>query len=243
MASPVGTPDPRPSMFESKKPIVAVVDYGMGNLFSIKHSCETAGLEARITHTPQDITRADAVILPGVGAFGNAMETLKHLDLVAVLRDVAASAKPFIGICLGMQLLMNESHEFGHHEGLGIVRGSVIRFDDPLDAGGKRLKVPYIGWNKIYKADRNSLNGHWKDSMLEGLSDGEFMYFVHSYYVKPEDPGLILSTSRYGNIDYCSGLHQGNVFASQFHPERSGPQGLKIYQNMAHFIRRTVRGE
>ena len=223
-------------MLESGKPVVAIIDYGMGNLFSIRRACESVGLEVCITFQKQEILSAKAVILPGVGAFGDAIDTLRKLDLIQVLQEVALSTKPFIGICLGMHLLMNESQEFGSHKGLGIIKGCVIRFDNSVEVSGKRLKVPHVGWNRIYK--KNDSNGDlWSNSILEGLTDGEFMYFVHSFYVKPDDPKLILSTSEYGNIELCSSLQYRNIIACQFHPERSGPQGLHIYRNLASMIR------
>lgn len=210
---------------------IAIVDYGMGNLFSVKHACESVGLNASITASRQEILTADAVILPGVGAFGDAMATLDRLQLVDVLRQVAASGKPLVGICLGMQLLMTRSYEFGCHQGLGIVEGEVVRFQGSAE-GSARLKVPQVGWNHIYGTG----NASWQTSFLDGLEDREFMYFVHSFYAKPADTTLILSKTRYGFIEFCSSLNQGNVFACQFHPERSGPQGLRIYQNLAERI-------
>src|SRR3990172_79408 len=157
---------------------VPIVDYGMGNLFSVKHACEAVGLKAALVSSAQDILSAVGVILPGVGAFGDAMEALARLDLVSVLLDIAASEKPLVGICLGMQLLMTGSHEFGWHRGLGIIEGEVVRLEPSVSCGDTRLKVPQVGWNRIYEIS----NGSWKDSFLEGLKDGEFMYFVHSFY-------------------------------------------------------------
>ena len=216
-------------MPETPWPQVAIVDYGMGNLFSVKHACEAVGLKAALVSSAQDIFSAVGVILPGVGAFGDAMEALARLDLVSVLLDIAASEKPLVGICLGMQLLMTGSHEFGWHRGLGIIEGEVVRLEPPVSCGGTRLKVPQVGWNRIYEIS----NGSWKDSFLEGLKDGEFMYFVHSFCVKPGDSSLLLSTTRFGDIEFCSSLRRGNVFACQFHPERSGLHGLCIYRNLA----------
>src|SRR5438105_140231 len=138
------------------KPRVAIVDYGMGNLFSAWQACEKAGLEAVITSSAQEVMAADGVILPGVGAFGGAMETLRSLGLVPVLRNVASRGKPLFGICLGMQLLMSESEEFGRHEGLNIVKGRVVRLKDPMGNWGEPLKVPHVGWNRIHRATGRS---------------------------------------------------------------------------------------
>ncbi len=222
-------------MIESKKPKVAIVNFGVGNLFSVKHACDSVGLQASITSRKQEILSAEAVILPGVGAFGDAIESLKRLDLIPVLKEVAASSRPFMGICLGMHLLMEESCEFGSHKGLGIIKGSVIRFDNPVDIPGERLKVPHIGWNHVYREDGFD-GSSWKGSALEGLADGEFMYFVHSFYVKPDDSEISLSITKYGDVEFCSSLQYKNIFACQFHPERSSSKGLKIYFNMASLI-------
>jgi glutamine amidotransferase len=206
---------------------VAIVDYSLGNLYSVKHACGHVGLHAEITSSKAGIANARAVILPGVGAYGDAMATLHRLDLVGVLRDFAASGKLLIGICLGVQLLMTESFEFGRHDGLGIIEGQVVPFDHPRE-GERMLKVPQIGWNHVCHAE----NARWDGTLLDGVADGEYMYFVHSYIVQPRDPGVILSTTRYGQIEFCSSVQRGNVFACQFHPERSGIKGLKIYKNL-----------
>ncbi|MBI4280133.1 MAG: imidazole glycerol phosphate synthase subunit HisH [Armatimonadetes bacterium] len=223
-------------MRESGPARVAIVDYGMGNLFSIKHACAFAGLQAVITAAGEEIVAADAVILPGMGAFGDAMQILRDLDLVEVLRDVAQSGKPLLGVCLGMQLLMAESFEFGRHQGLGIIEGDVVSLQEGMD-GARRLKVPQVGWNRVWRtgqaAGEGAASPAWRDTLLDSLSDGEFMYFVHSFYPRPADPGVTLSLTRYGPVEFTSSLARGNVFACQFHPERSGPQGLRIYRNLA----------
>ena len=215
----------------TNSPRVVIVDHGLGNLFSVKHACNKVGLDAEITDSKKEILHSDAVILPGVGAFGDAMQTLRSLDLIETLHDVALS-KPFMGISLGMQLLMSESSEFGCQEGLGIIKGRVIKFDNPTDDDGKTLKVPHIGWNRVCKPHDEG----WADTLLKGLDNNEFMYFIHSFYVKPDDPDVVLSVSRHGNAEFCSSLHSKNIFACQFHPERSGKEGLKIYRNLLKMI-------
>ena len=207
---------------------VAIVDYGMGNLFSVQQACQQVGMQATITPDAREVREADAVILPGVGAFGEAMATLRQLGLAEALQEVAGAGKPVLGICLGMQLLMTDSDEFGRHKGLDLIKGDVVRFEAP-STGSRILKVPQIGWNRVFQTGRDA----WEQSYLHGLKDGECMYFVHSYYVKPVDPQVVLATSRYGHIEFCSALRQDNVTACQFHPERSGPPGLRIYRNLA----------
>lgn len=216
---------------------IAIVDYGMGNLFSVKRACEHFGMHAAITSSYKEIESADAVILPGVGAFGDAMKNLEELNLVGLLSDTAAQNKPLIGICLGVQLLMEESLEFGRHKGLGIFKGRVVKFDHPME-GGRELKVPQVGWNRINKARKPSGKDAWQGTLLEGIEEGAFMYFVHSYVVQPSDPEIIISTTKYGHIDFCSSLGRKNIFACQFHPERSDKDGLKVYRNLASLIQK-----
>jgi glutamine amidotransferase len=210
------------------RPRVAIVDYGMGNLFSVKHACEHVGLDATITESREALRRADAVVLPGIGAFPGAMETLRRLDLVGPLQDAAVSGTPMLAVCLGMQLLMSGSHEFGWHAGLGVVPGEVRPLRQAL--GDAPLKVPHIGWSAIHPAGADALA---REPMLKGLPDGALMYFVHSFYVAPERPELAVTMTRYGAVDFCSSVRSGAVFACQFHPERSGPAGLSIYANLA----------
>ncbi|MFA4905580.1 MAG: imidazole glycerol phosphate synthase subunit HisH [Candidatus Margulisiibacteriota bacterium] len=220
-------------MFDNIRPKVSIIDYGMGNLFSVQKACEYVGLEANVTFDQKDILKSDAVILPGVGAFGDAMSNLNKLGLVLALKDLARSGKPFFGICLGMQLLMSESEEFGSHQGLNIFPGRVVRFPE-RDLNGSKIKVPEVGWNEIRMADQV---GAWDDSLLRGVASGEFMYFVHSFYVVPESKDAVLSVSTYEGIEYCSGISAGNVFACQYHPERSGQRGVHIYRNFAKMIK------
>jgi glutamine amidotransferase len=213
-------------------PRAMIVDCGLGNLFSVKHACTAAGMEGAISSDPSDIARADAVILPGVGAFGDAMKELRLRGLVEPLREAAGAGKPMVGICLGLQLFMAESFEFGHHEGLGLFEGSVVKFDLPRE-GDRVLKVPHLGWNRIHRPAAVS----WDGTPLADVADGEHMYFVHSYHAVPRDPGIVLATTRYGHIEYASCLARGAVFACQFHPERSGREGLKIYHTIAARLR------
>lgn len=228
----------------------AIVDHGLGNLFSVKQACEFAGMSALITASYQDLMAADVVILPGVGAFGDAMSALRRLDLVAPLREIGASEKWLVGICLGQQLLMTESCEFGIHKGLDIIEGTVVPFEnlaetDDVDGIPRRLKVPQVGWNQIWQSAPpvsfiEAGTDIWDDTPLAGLPNGEFMYFVHSFYVKPTQEGVVLSTTSYGQIEFCSSLQYNSTFACQFHPERSGVQGLEIYKNVAEMVKRNL---
>ena len=217
--------------FNDKKK-VAVIDYGMGNLFSVEKACEYVGLMPVITSDKKVISDASAAILPGVGAFGDAMDTLKRLDLVSVIKDFIQSGKPFMGICLGMQLLMSESEEFGLHRGIDIFKGRVIKFKNDL----KTIKVPQVGWNQILMPERKKEN-YWSGTPLENIKNGEYMYFVHSYHAVCEDENSILTMTDYEGVKYSSGLLKNNVLACQFHPEKSASEGIKIYKNWANLIK------
>jgi imidazole glycerol-phosphate synthase subunit HisH len=212
----------------SDRATVAIIDYHMGNLFSVQRACEWAGLHAIVTSNPKDIDLADAVILPGVGAFATAMRELDRTGMSDAVREFVSSSRPFLGICLGIQLLMTESTEFGVHPGLGIIPGRAISFEPCLDAANP-VKVPHMQWNQI----RASRRGAWDGTLLDGLQDGEFMYFVHSYYVVPDSPSVSIATTAYANVEFCAALQVGSIFACQFHPERSGQAGLHIYQSLA----------
>ena len=226
-------------MSDPGKAAVAIVDYGMGNLFSVLRACQTIGLEADITNSERSIVRAAAIILPGVGAFGVAMDNLHKLRLVDVLKEAVAEGKPLLGICLGMQLLLTESREFGRHQGLGIIDGDVVGLPEGTN-GGCRLKVPQVGWNSIRPVTEsqpgNARDSYWDGTILQELADGEYLYFVHSYYCRPVDRA-ILSRTQYGALEFCSTVRQNNVHGCQFHPERSGMQGLQVYRNFASIVR------
>ncbi|MCL6591191.1 MAG: imidazole glycerol phosphate synthase subunit HisH [Firmicutes bacterium] len=203
--------------------MIAIIDYGVGNLRSVEKALQYLKFEAIITNDPKVVLEAEKVILPGVGAFGKSMESLKQAGMIPVVKEVIQSGRPFLGICLGLQMLFEASAEvFGDqervHSGLGIFPGQVLRF--PKNG----LKTPQIGWNQIKK------NRARETPLLDGVPDGSFVYFVHSYYVKPENPEFIACTTDYG-VEYCSGVSWGNVTAFQFHPEKSGRVGLQILKN------------
>lgn len=216
-------------MKKFKRHYAAIVDYGMGNIFSIENACQYAGLDCIVTSEKEAILRSAAVILPGVGAFGEAVKNLKKLDLTHLIKDIINQGKPFLGICLGMQLLMSESEEFGIHKGLDILKGRVVKF---ASHKSKKIKIPHIGWNKVFFCKQNNAPG----PILNDINNGEFMYFIHSYFIEPSESGDIITTTDYSGIKYCSGLKKGNIYAFQFHPERSGLEGIKIYRNFKDII-------
>jgi len=205
---------------------VAIIDYRMGNLHSVQAACAKVGLTSAITDDKSMIMDAKAAILPGVGAFGEAMTHLSQSGLDACIHQFIETGKPFVGICLGLQLLFEKSEEFGNYKGLGIIRGSVKKFIFNQE-GKTKYPVPQVGWNKVMQNGKS-----WKDSFLSDNHSGEFMYFVHSYYVKPEDDGIVLAKTEYGGIDYCCAVKRDNLFATQFHPEKSGPVGMRVYQQL-----------
>jgi glutamine amidotransferase len=211
-----------------------IVDYGMGNLYSVRRACEHVGLEATISASPSEVREADGVILPGVGSMPVAMGALDESGLSDALRAVAQRGTPFMGVCLGMQLLMEEGSEFTVHRGLGILPGRVVRFPSQ-DEEGLPLKIPHIGWNRVYRP-KGHTRDPWSETPLQATPDGEYMYFVHSYLVVPGDPDLSVGVSRYGGIEFCSVVARGSVFGCQFHPERSGPQGLQVYREFARRV-------
>jgi glutamine amidotransferase len=193
----------------------------MGNLRSVQKGFERAGFQAEVTRDPARIATARGVVLPGVGAFHACMQNLTHFGLIEPVRD-AARTKPFLGICLGFQLLFSESEEFGKQPGLGVFPGNVVGFHLQGD-----LKVPHMGWNRIEKK-KNS-------PFLDGLSSGDFLYFVHSFYVVPEDSSVIATTTDYGS-PFASSIATENLFACQFHPEKSQELGLRILGNFGRFV-------
>lgn len=215
---------------------IAIVDYQLGNLFSVQQACSYLGYDAYITSDPHTVVNADYVILPGVGAFNDAMRNMEKLDLIASIKDFVASGKPFMGICLGLQLFFTESEEFGTSKGLNLIEGVVKKFSNK-DIHGDVLKVPQISWNQIYEPNQNV----WQNTPLSICKEGDYMYFVHSFYAQPSSSEVILSTTNYGGYNYCSSILKDNVFACQFHPEKSGQYGVKIYENwINHFNKKNV---
>jgi glutamine amidotransferase len=206
--------------------MIAVIDYGMGNLRSVVKGFEKVGVIADVTSDPAVVRRADGVVLPGVGAFGMAMDHLRAAGLDIAIREVVAAGTPFLGICLGLQLLFSESEEFGPVRGLDILPGKVVRFfPDGAPAG---VKIPHMGWNAITKAAPTPV--------LRDVADGAYVYFVHSFYTVPDDPCVVATTTEHGGLRYASAVAHGNLFACQFHPEKSSAVGLRMLRNFGAMV-------
>jgi len=208
-----------------KSPRVAVIDYGVGNLLSVQRGLESCGADVIISNKPDEILKSDHVVLPGVGAFGNAMQALEMLDLPSLVDEVVKQGKPFLGICLGMQLLLDESEEFGIHQGLGLIAGKVQAI--PTHAiSGETLKIPHIGWNSLVEAN----NATWENTCLHNNKSGDAMYFVHSFMANPYHQEHRLADCLYGSHRIAAVIKKDNIMGCQFHPEKSGILGLKILQ-------------
>lgn len=198
---------------------LSILDYGLGNIFSVAQAASRIGFEVTVSEKPAELGRSDALILPGVGAFGDAIGRLKEKELDLVINDFISSNRPLLGICLGMQLMFDKSSEFGCHTGLRLLSGEIVHFPRNVEGG----KVPQIQWNKVQFDGQSRL--------FSGMESGCFMYFLHSFYALPADNGYFQARSEYAGIEYCCALEKGNVFAVQFHPERSGEVGLSLLEN------------
>jgi glutamine amidotransferase len=203
---------------------ITIIDYGVGNLRSVEKAFLAVGHEAVVTQSPEEVVKAERVVLPGVGAFGAAMESLRATGMDEAVRTVVAAGKPFMGICLGLQLLFTESFELGHYEGLDLIPGKVVQFFQPEDRTPETdlLKVPHMGWNELIIRK--------PAPPLRDFPAGGMTYHVHSFYVCPEDPDVVAATARHG-IEFCTAVWKDNIFASQFHPEKSGSLGLQILRS------------
>ncbi len=199
--------------------MIAVVDYGMGNLRSVHKALEKVGFEVETTSDPEKVVRAQKVVLPGVGAFADAIRNLRNTGMSDAILEVIRLGKPFLGICLGLQLLFSESEEDGIHRGLDIIPGRVRRLP-PIE------KVPHMGWNQVSYSQETAL--------FDGIPNNSYFYFVHSYYVDPDDPGVAAATTQHG-ITFTCAIKSGTIFATQFHPEKSSALGLKLLRNFGEW--------
>lgn len=202
--------------------MIAVVDYGMGNLRSVSKALEHVGAKVKVSDRAQDLKEASGIVLPGVGAFKDAVRNLKVKGLWEAIVKEVERGKPLLGICLGLQLLFEKSYEFGENEGFGFIKGEVVKFELP-----KEYKIPHMGWNQVYRRKESSL--------LKGIKEGDFFYFVHSYYVKPKERETTLTETDYG-IYFTSSVEKENVFGVQFHPEKSQRVGLKLLENFLRIV-------
>jgi glutamine amidotransferase len=208
------------------KPLIAIVDYEMGNLHSVSKAVEKAGGRVAITRSPRQIASAAGVVLPGVGAFGEAVKRLTRRKLIAPILSALEHNKPFLGICLGLQLLFERSEESKGIKGFGYLKGPVVHFRLPKSS---TLKVPHMGWNTLAAGPAAGA------SALRGVTKGQYFYFVHSFFPAPEDPQVVATTTTYGKT-FCSSIAQGKLFASQFHPEKSGDQGQRLLRNFVRAV-------
>jgi imidazole glycerol-phosphate synthase subunit HisH len=203
--------------------MINIIDYEMGNLRSVEKAFEKLGFAARVSADPQDIVSADKVVLPGVGAFRDCIGNLRQGGFVEPLLEHVAAGKPLLGICVGMQMLFDESEEFGRHRGLGLIPGKVVRFPSGMIENGEQLKVPHMGWN--------SISIKQPAPIFSGIEDGSYVYFVHSYYCAAENRADIAASCTYGEVEFCASVLHGNIMATQFHPEKSQTTGLRIFRN------------
>lgn len=209
---------------------VTVVDYGIGNLFSVARALEKCGAQVTLSDQPDEIARAERLVLPGVGAFSLGMQGLRERDLVEPVRAFARSGRPLLGICLGMQMLFTSSIEFGEHDGLGLIDGLIVPID-PRDDAGQPLKVPHIGWTPLVQPPAHTT---WDRSVLSGLTPGAHAYFVHSFTASPTHEADRLADAHYGSARISAAVQRDNIFGCQFHPEKSGQFGLAIIQNFTN---------
>lgn len=207
-------------------PRIIIVDYGLGNLFNVSKAFAYQGIPAKISDDPTSIANADALVLPGVGAFKDGMEGLIQRGFAEPIMEFAAKDKPMLGICLGMEMFMQESFEMGHHQGLGLIPGSVRSF---RQNGNQTIRVPHIGWNRIRLTNP-------ADPLLKDVPNESMFYFVHSYFVQPKDPVYLAAETIYEGIPFCSVVSKGRIYGCQFHPEKSGSQGLALLSAFARLI-------
>lgn len=214
---------------------VGIIDYGVGNIFSVIAACKKAELSPKLIRCTKDIESVKGLILPGVGAFRSAYDSLQKLNLYETLQKSALSGMPLLGICLGMQFLMEESQEFGITPGLKLIKGNVVSLKENIPENSA-IKVPHIGWNKIYFKNESFFNQSSINSLFSGISSESEFYFVHSFSAVPADSSTRIAESNYEGHNFCSIVGRDNILGVQFHPERSGKKGLLFYKNWANFL-------
>lgn len=203
--------------------MITIIDYEMGNLRSVEKAFQRLGFDARVSSDPGDLLATDKIVLPGVGAFKDCITNLRQGGFVEPLLRHVETGKPLLGICVGMQMLFDESEEFGRHTGLGLISGKVQRFPAGMEEGGERLKVPHMGWNTIQITQDAPI--------FKGTAQDSYVYFVHSYYCAADNPADVAAICRYGDIEFSAAIWRDNILATQFHPEKSQEVGLKIFEN------------
>lgn len=206
---------------------IVIIDYGIGNVKSIANAFESIGVDTKLSSNKDEILSADALVLPGVGAFSTGMANLKEKKLIDTIYDFVDSGKLFLGICLGMQMLLEESEEFGYSKGLGLIKGKVVQF--PL-ADNSKEKLPHVSWNEIIEPSPK----RWEKTILENTPNQTDVYFVHSFVAEPKNPDNILAIANYGKTTFCAAVQNKNVFGTQFHPEKSGKMGLEILKKFTN---------
>ncbi|NVJ54385.1 MAG: imidazole glycerol phosphate synthase subunit HisH [Campylobacteraceae bacterium] len=212
---------------------ISIIDYDIGNVKSIINAFIKIGIEPILTNDRQVILSSDGVILPGVGAFAHGMKNLKKYELIETINDFVETKKPFMGICLGMQMLMEESEEFGLNKGLGLIEGKVIKL--PIQSSNSE-KLPHVSWNEIQR------NKSWENTILKDIEENSDMYFVHSFIVSPRNDENILAFTEYSDYKFCSSVKKDNIYGCQFHPEKSGKIGLKIMKNFVDLCEERKNG-
>ena len=203
--------------------MITIIDYEMGNLRSVEKAFEKLGFAARVSANPDDLAATDKIVLPGVGAFRDCIANLRDGGFVEPLLRHVEAGRPLLGICVGMQMLFDESEEFGRHHGLGLIPGKVVRFPAGMEEGGERLKIPHMGWNTIQIKQAAPI--------FRDTPDDSYVYFVHSYYCAADDPADVAASCRYGDIEFSAAIWRDNLMATQFHPEKSQHVGLNILKN------------
>ncbi|MBW1971860.1 MAG: imidazole glycerol phosphate synthase subunit HisH [Deltaproteobacteria bacterium] len=211
--------------------MIALIDYGMGNIRSVYNALQRVGANVTVTNDPAIIKDADSIVLPGVGAFRKCMDNLNKLGLIEPVIDSIKQRKPYLGICLGLQILFTESEEFGIQKGLDIIKGRVVKFDSSLKEEGEFIKIPHMGWNQIKIKQAAPI--------FKGINSGDYFYFVHSYYPEVYDKEAIATTTYHG-IEFVSSIWKENVFATQFHPEKSQQKGLIILKNFIELVNQNL---